>query len=129
VIHDKEDSELSREKAVDRMKERIENDAKWPDGHPPPQKGMNMSDFRKALLQTAIPIVVLSLLSTLSYWIAAFVALWFIAAFIVLIALGRAIFSLVTGERGRAAGIFTGIAIGIISTSASCFANLSNIEL
>ena len=77
-----------------------------------------MSDFRKALIITAIPIVVLSLISLAvqSVWIAA-AALW-------VVAIVAAIVLIFTGRREIASGIFTGIGIGIVALGATCFATI-----
>ena len=79
-----------------------------------------MSDFRKALIFTAIPIVVLSLISLAGFIIVslAATALW-------VIAIVAAIVFAVKGRRTTAAGIFAGIGIGIVALGATCFANLS----
>jgi len=95
---------------------------------PPAPKG-GMSDFRKALLWTAIPIVVLSVLSGVGGWfsggnmaIIPWALFWLIPAALWLIALVRAIVFTITDRRERAAGIWAGIGIGIIALGSSCFA-------
>ena len=76
-----------------------------------------MSSFRKALLCTAIPIAAVALISI------AVSPLWLVAAAIAVVALLVAIILLfVKGYRQVAAGIFVGIAIGIIALGATCFA-------
>ena len=93
-----------------------------------------MSDFRKALLWTAIPIVVLSLLSTiLSFYdrsgspdknVERTLGLWFLAVYyLVGAAIGAIIFGIIS-KRTIASGIWAGIGIGIISLGVTCFANL-----
>ena len=87
-----------------------------------------MSDFQKALMITAIPIVVLSVFSTIGASVvggyeSAFVFLfvWLIPAFLLLIAIVVAIIYTIKGRRNRAAGIWSGIGIGIVSLGLSCF--------
>ena len=77
-----------------------------------------MSDFRKALLWTAVPLVVMALLGLIpgfgfSMGIAGMAIL---AAFIV------GLVFLLTKRRQLAAGVFTGMAIGIVALGATCFA-------
>jgi hypothetical protein len=95
-----------------------------------------MSDYRKALLWTAIPIVVIGLISVVDsvvrgiggfdfydlnfVWFGA-VACWFLA---VLAAVGFTI----AGKRQIASGIFAGVAIGILALGVTCFANLATAQ-
>ncbi len=88
-----------------------------------------MSDFWKGLLWTAIPIVVLSVISAVGAIAVSggldpigWGLLWLIPAFLFLVAVGRAIGYTVTGRREIAAGIWAGIGIGIVSLGLSCFA-------
>lgn len=97
-----------------------------------------MSDFRKALIWTAVPIVVIGIISVLggvlqrvgvpysydSYylrfaWFGA-AACWLLA---VLVATGFAI----AGRRQIASGMFAGIAIGILALGVTCFANMATV--
>lgn len=87
-----------------------------------------MSDFRKALIITAIPIVLLSVVSTIGASVVGgyeeaffFLFFWLIPAFLLLIAIVFAITYTVKGRRDRAAGIWAGIGIGIVSLGLSCF--------
>jgi hypothetical protein len=83
-----------------------------------------MSDFQKGLAFTAGPIVVLCIIGSVGSihnlygvgvsWSAIGIA--FLAAFIVAIVMG------VRGKRKASAGIFVGLAIGVIALGASCFA-------
>ena len=98
---------------------------------PAPKKGM--SNFRKALLWTAIPIIILSVVSMTGVavgsgdegaefsfgflWIGAF--LYFLGAIILLI-----IFAIMH-ERQKMAGILAGLGISIVSLGATCFAMIS----
>ena len=76
-----------------------------------------MSSFRKALLCTAIPIVVVALIGI------AFAPIWPVAAVFAVIAFVIGIILLfMKGHRQTAAGILAGIAIGIIALGATCFA-------
>lgn len=83
-----------------------------------------MSDFLKGLVFTAVPIVALCIIGSLGSirklhwaaisWLAA--ATVFLAAFVTAIVMG------VLGKRKISAGIFVGLAIGVIALGASCFA-------
>jgi lipid-binding SYLF domain-containing protein len=93
-----------------------------------------MSDFRKALLWTAIPIVVLSLISTGFVFHDRYgrdierqksaIGLWFYAVFYLVGATIGAIIYGLRGKRNIASGIWAGIGIGIISLGVTCFANI-----
>ena len=88
-----------------------------------------MSDFRKALMITAIPIFVLSLGSVVGASAVGggvdaivFAFFWIIPAFFLLIAIVAAIIYTAVHRRERAAGIWAGVGIGIVSVGLSCFA-------
>ena len=86
-----------------------------------------MSDFRKALLFTAIPIAVVSVISAVGTaargtYDTPFFFLWAVAALMLVIAVVVAIVFTVKGRREIAAGIWAGIGIGIASLGMSCFA-------
>jgi hypothetical protein len=83
-----------------------------------PQVKEGMSGFRKTLLITAIPIAIISLVSL------AVPVVWIFAAIIVAFALLIGIILLFTGAREIAAGILTGVGIGILVLGATCFANI-----
>lgn len=94
---------------------------------PPAPKG-GMSDFRKALLWTAIPILVVSAIdagAAMATKGAAFsgglgpTALWGLA---ILACIGFAI----ARKRQIALGILAGVGIGIVGLGATCFAAMSN---
>lgn len=80
-----------------------------------------MSGFRKALLFTAIPAILLSLISL------AVPLVWIFAVVFVGLALLTALILLFTGDRETASGILTGVGIGIITLGGTCFANLGNL--
>ncbi len=80
-----------------------------------------MSGFRKALLFTAIPAILLSLVSL------AVPIVWIFAAIFVGLALLTAFILLITGDRQIASGILTGVGVGIITLGGTCFANLGNL--
>ena len=86
-----------------------------------------MSDFLKALLTTAVPLVVVSVVSMAGAAIEGFYYIWFAAALGVLIAGALAIRFYFRGKRQKASGMLAGIAIGIASLGMSCFANLQTI--
>jgi hypothetical protein len=96
-----------------------------------------MSDFRKALLWTAIPIVLLNLISmglvfydrygavgrdvereSSAIGLSFYAVLYLGGAFIGAIIYGA------RGKRSIASGMWAGIGIGIISLGVSCFANI-----
>ncbi len=92
-----------------------------------------MSDFWKALILIAVPIVALSVLSTVEgpfdqrdlagpgilgvWWLAA--ALWLVAAIV-----WR---WLRKGKKALASGILAGIGIGLVSLALTCSANLGGL--
>ncbi len=97
---------------------------------PAPKKGM--SDFRRALLWTAIPIVVFTAIgmpgmiatpyttwSGFGVFTGIAVGLWGLA---ILVCIGFAI----AHKRQIALGILVGIGIGIIGLGITCFASFSN---
>lgn len=76
-----------------------------------------MTDFRKALLWTAIPLVALALIGMVS------MPVWIVALALVVIAFIVALILLLAKHnRQAAAGVFTGFAIGIVALGATCFA-------
>ena len=87
-----------------------------------------MSNFRKALMFTAIPIVVLSLISLAGIGRYVFgegvQSVWFASAALWVIAIGAAIVFSVKGKRGIAAGILAGIGIGFVAIGGICLADL-----
>ena len=85
-----------------------------------------MSDFLKALLTTAVPLVVVSVISMAGAQEMGFYYIWFGALLGVLIAGVVAILFYFGGKRKKASGILAGIAIGIASLGMSCFANMQN---
>jgi hypothetical protein len=99
---------------------------------PPAPKG-RMSSFRKALLWTAIPTIVLSVISaagvaTTGEYIfdgaAGFAIVWIVAAIYLVGAILISIICLFV-NRSIGAGILTGVGIGIVALGATCFANIS----
>jgi hypothetical protein len=86
-----------------------------------------VSNFRRVLLLTAIPIVALSLISVggaaqdLESWEPGLYGVWLLAALLFLIALVVAIVFSIRGKRGVAAGVWTGIGIGVVSLGLTCF--------
>ncbi len=87
-----------------------------------------MSDFRKAFMITAIPIVVLSLISTAGASMESIYNAWFIAGGLWVIAILSAIGFTIAHKRQIASGIFAGIGIGIVALGATCIANLSTVS-
>jgi hypothetical protein len=84
-----------------------------------------MTDFKKGLLATAIPLVLLGLLSTAGpafngLYIAWFLgALGWLGAFITMLVLA------ISGRQRYVAGIVTGLALGFLALFTTCFVNLS----
>jgi len=88
-----------------------------------------VSDFLKGLLTTAVPLVVVSVISMVGAAIQGFFYIWFAAALGALIAVALAIRSYFWGKKKeKAAGMLAGIAIGIASLGMSCFANMQNLR-
>ena len=94
-----------------------------------------MSDFSKALMITAVPIVVLSVVSQVGYKLAGgrgwyggasmfWFYLWVVPALLVLIAVVRSVLLHSEGEKEKASGTLAGMGIGIVSLGLSCFANM-----
>jgi len=87
-----------------------------------------MNDFRKALAWTAIPIVVVSILSTFERlgWYFSFPMsfAWFGAAGLWVLAIIVAAGFALTGKRQAVSGMVVGIAIGILALGVTCFANI-----
>ncbi len=95
-----------------------------------PKKGM--SDFRKALLWTAVPLLILSVASMTGVVVSSdegsalgFGFLWLGAVLYFLGAIIAVIVFAVMREKQRAAGVLAGLAIGIVSLGATCFAMMS----
>ena len=76
-----------------------------------------MSDFWKALLITAVPIVLLCLLSLVGIFFFISATIYFVGVFVAIIVFA------VIGKRGMMAGTLVGLAIGIIALGATCFAS------
>ncbi len=97
---------------------------------PAPKKGM--SDFRKAFLWTAIPILILSVVSMTGVVVSSdegsalgFGFLWLGAVLYFLGAIIALIICVIMHERQKVAGVMAGLAIGIVSLGAICFAMMS----
>ncbi len=90
-----------------------------------------MNDFTKGLIGAAVPIGLLSLLSTggaggpaasgLYY-------LWFLAGVLWIIAVLVGVGFSVGGRGQAAAGVFTGVAIGFLALFTTCLANLNTVR-
>ena len=89
-----------------------------------------MSDFRKALLWTAVPMVALSLISLAGVAtnpkdegaIFGFGLMWLVAALWWLLASMAAIGYRIASEKQKMAGVLAGLGIGIVALSGTCFA-------
>ncbi len=97
-------------------------------GEQPESAGRGITPFQKAFLWTAVPQVVLSLLSTGGVWLEGLYLVWFLALLIWGLTLLGGIIYLATGERQTAAGIFAGFAVGFVALSVTCFANLNALD-
>ena len=119
------DSEKEREEAREEPVERREQDAQEKrEGIP---RKVGISEFRIAFLATAIPIVVLSLISlggAGSYMGTGLQFAWVIGAGFFAAALLTAIVLSIVGKGEIAGGIWAGIAIGIVTLGVTCFANI-----
>ena len=84
------------------------------------------SAFKKALAWTAIPIAAMSVVSTGGSGASGLYTFWFLAAGLWLIAILAGI-GFAIGRGGQVtAGIWAGVAIGVVALSLTCFANLSS---
>ena len=88
-----------------------------------------MNNFWKALIATAVPIVVLSIIGTVGIWttinsesVPNFAIAWFVGLVLWIGALITAIVFAVTGRRQLSAGIFAGVGIGFLVLGTTCFA-------
>jgi len=94
----------------------------------PPAPNGRMSDFRKALFLTAVPIIVLSAISIggqiADIGLVAFsiisIAVWMLWGLAILTTIGFAI----ARKRQVAAGMLAGVAIGMVGLGATCFADM-----
>ncbi len=86
-----------------------------------------MSPFVKAMIYTAAPIVVVSAISTVGVagippsgesW----AILWFIPAFMAIVAFIVSIVHFFQGKKQIAAGMLAGFGIGVLALGGSCFA-------
>jgi hypothetical protein len=87
------------------------------------------SAFKKAFAWTAVPIVALSVLSTVGSGVEGLYAFWYVAAGLwllsVLVGIGFAI-----GRGGQTtSGIWAGVGLGVVALGLTCFANLSTFEI
>ena len=82
-----------------------------------------MTTFQRAFASTAIPIIALSILSTGDLYF-----VWFLAAFIGVIALFTAIGFAIGGKRSTASGTLAGFGVGFLALTVTCFANLATFE-
>jgi hypothetical protein len=98
---------------------------KGPAGTP---KNSGMSDFRKALIWTAVPLVTLGIavfglrvVSRPANWGFASGVAGFIVAALWAVALLTAVGFAIAGRRRIAAGIFAGAGIGLVGVGLTCF--------
>ena len=90
-----------------------------------------MSNFRKALMATAIPIVTLSIFGAVGNAVGGrfgdpFFLLWWGATGLCVVGFLMAIVLYFMGKRDIAAGIAAGTAIGIVSLGVTCFASIAS---
>jgi hypothetical protein len=120
-------SEMSREEAVARMKQRMEEDAKSPSGRAEP--GFSRGDFVKGFLLTGIPATAIGVFTAVGYRASGgfdngigYLFLWLLGplAFIVTMIIG--LVSSAFGTRSARAGVLVGIGVAVISLGTSCFA-------
>ena len=81
-----------------------------------------MSDFQKGLAFTAIPLIILVAVSWSRIDNSYGGVSWTVTALAFLAAFVMAIVNAVRGHRSASAGIFVGIAIGVVAAGISCFA-------
>jgi hypothetical protein len=88
-----------------------------------------MTDFQKALLATALPLVVLGLVSTAGIGIGGSntglwpAVVWFAGAAIWLCATIAVVVLNAAGKQRYIAGMLAGLALGFVALFATCFAN------
>ena len=92
-----------------------------------------MSDFRKALLATAVPILVISITGAVLSYVLPYDLntevgwpLWWVALGLSVVAFITAIVFGIMHKRSIASGIWVGIAISVIALGSTCFAILPN---
>lgn len=101
-------------------------------GQPPPPKKGGMSDFRKAFIWTAVPLVALAVIDFALGWFNSFlwrsgVSVMFLfslrgpLAILWLAALFTAIGFAIARKRQIAAGMFAGVGIGLVALGLTCF--------
>ncbi|MEX0763283.1 MAG: hypothetical protein WD208_09135 [Dehalococcoidia bacterium] len=89
-----------------------------------------MNPFRRAFLWTAVPIILVSLISTagaLDTQLDLYGA-WAIAAGMWLVAVVAGIVLLFMNRRESASGVMVGVAVGVLALTVTCFANLSSFQ-
>ena len=94
---------------------------------PPTKKGM--SDFRKGLLWTAIPIIICSIigssgLGAQSDWVG-FMVFSYLVSLLWVLAILTCIGFAIAHKRQVALGILAGIGIGIVGLGVTCFATIN----
>jgi len=87
-----------------------------------------MTTFQKAFAATAIPLVLLSLVSTGGAWNENLYFVWGIALLGWLIALVAVFVAAIMKKDEVTSGILAGFGIGFLALFVSCFANLSTIN-
>jgi cation transport ATPase len=125
-------SEPTREEAVARMKQRMEEDerARREERPLPQAERGGMSDFVKGFLLTAVPAVALSVFGVVKGATSSaydpeyvFLGFWLLAvvAFIVTMVVGLAV-PFFKNNRATRAGVLAGIGVAVVSLGVSCFA-------
>jgi tetratricopeptide (TPR) repeat protein len=93
------------------------------------EKAVAPKGYSKYVAISAAPIALLSLISTGGAVHPFWYALWYVAAAYGVLVLFSAIISYFAGERRQGAGLLAGLSVGIISLGATCFANLSTLDI
>ncbi len=94
-----------------------------------------MTDFRKAFVWTAIPIVTLSIVSTAGagygvsgakFWMG-FYFVWYVAAGLLLVAAIAMVALYAKGKKESASGILAGVGVGVLAVGTTGTVNVATI--
>lgn len=88
-----------------------------------------MTTFQKAFAATAIPLILLSVISTGGAYYENLYVVWFIGALGWLVALIAVIVTALMKKDQVSSGILAGFGVGFLALFISCFANLSTVNL
>jgi hypothetical protein len=87
-----------------------------------------VTTFQKSFVATAVPLVLLSLISTGGAFSESLYGLWFLAALAWLVALVAVIVTAFAKKDDVSSGILAGFGVGFLALFVTCFANLSTLD-